>query len=62
MVEHQNPRTLSQSLPKDEIKNNEMRYVENMMNYGRKYNMSNRINKENFETIEDSEVVEQETR
>lgn len=61
MIEHQNPRTISQSLPKDEIKNNEMRYVENMMNYGRKYNMSNRINKENFETVEDLEVVEEET-
>ena len=59
IVEHQNPRTLSQSLSKSEIKNNEMRYVENMMNYGRKYNISNRINKDNFESIkkEDSNTM-----
>jgi len=60
MMEKQNPRTLSQSLPKEKVKANEMRYVENMMNYGRKYNMSNRINKENFESVEE-EIVEEET-
>lgn len=54
MVEQQNPRTLSQSLTKEEVKNNEMRYVENMMNYGRKYNISNTINKENFESLKEN--------
>lgn len=51
MVQQQNPRTLSQSLTKDEVKHNEMRYVENMINYGRKYNIDNTINKENFEEV-----------
>ena len=56
MVEHQNPRTLSQSLSKSAIKTNEMRYVENMMNYGRKYNMSNRINKDNFKSVKQEDT------
>ena len=56
MVEQQNPRTLSQSLSKSAIKTNEMRYVENMMNYGRKYNMSNRINKDNFKSVKQEDT------
>ena len=65
---YQNPRSISQSLDKNEIKMNEMKYVENMMNYGRKhdvktvegmmnygrkYNMSNRVNSENVELVEE---------
>ena len=57
MIDQQNPRSLSQSLSKEEVKRNEMRYVENMMNYGRKYNISNRINKDNTESIKKEESV-----